>query len=324
MEEQDAAAAALAPEIRAWAQRIQEVAAGLAASDAGDGFAARRHVARMLSDALAEEFTLPVPEGVRIRDLALAGGDEGVRRARWFRSASAHGPQPTMLWCHGGGFFGGTIDEILNDRISAALTLTSGVQIFSLEYRLAPEHPFPAPVDDAVEALRDLRARCIELEVAPDRLGIGGNSAGATIAATAARRLCGEGEQVHHQALEVLPAALYPYGDSATRYGRGFGLDDVEQLGELYRADAPLTDASPLDFPDLSGLPPALLLVAEFDPLRDSALAYADRLREVDVPTTVHLGAGHVHGSPGLTAGWQGARDWQHAFATELALAYRA
>ena len=324
MEAQETAPAVLAPEIRAWAQRVEEVAAGLPVSDAAHGFAPRRLAARMLSDALAQEFTLPAPEGVSIRDLALAGGDEGVRRARWFRSASARGPQPTMLWCHGGGFFGGTIDEILNDRISAALALASGVQIFSLEYRLAPEHPFPAPVDDAVEALRDVRARCIELEVAPDRLGIGGNSAGATIAATAARRLCGEGEQVHHQALEVLPAALRPYGDSATRYGRGFGLDDVADLADVYRGGAPLTEASPLDAPDLSGLPPALLLVAEFDPLRDSALAYADRLREVDVPTTVHLGAGHVHGSPGLTARWQGARDWQHAFATELALAYRA
>ncbi len=321
MAEQDAPGTALAPEIRAWAQRVGEVAAGLPVSDAEEGFAPRRLAARMLSDVLAEEFTLPVPDGVRISELPLRGGD-GVLRARRFRSASARGPQPTMLWCHGGGFFGGTIDEILNDRISAALALASGVQIFSLEYRLAPEHPFPAPVDDAVEALRDLRARWIELEVAPDRLGIGGNSAGATIAATAARWLCAGGEQVHHQALEVLPAALYPYGDSATRYGRGFGLDDVADLADVYRGGAPLTEASPLDAPDLRELPPALLLVAEFDPLRDGALAYAERLRAADVPVTVHVGAGHVHGSPGLTAGWQGARDWQDAFAAELALAY--
>ncbi|GAA2862986.1 alpha/beta hydrolase fold domain-containing protein [Microbacterium arabinogalactanolyticum] len=321
MTEQDAPGAALAPEIRAWAQRVGEMAAGLPVSDAEEGFAPRRLAARMLSDVLAEEFALPVPDGVRISELPLRGGD-GVLRARRFRSASARGPQPTMLWCHGGGFFGGTIDEILNDRISAALALASGVQIFSLEYRLAPEHPFPAPVDDAVEALRDLRARWIELEVAPDRLGVGGNSAGATIAATAARWLCAEGEQVHHQALEVLPAALYPYGDSATRYGRGFGLDDVADLADVYRGGAPLTEASPLDAPDLRGLPPALLLVAEFDPLRDGALAYAERLRAVDVPVTVHVGAGHVHGSPGLTAGWQGARDWQDAFAAGLALAY--
>jgi len=319
--EQDAPGAALAPEIRAWAQRVEEVATGLPVSVAEEGFAPRRLAARMLSDALAEEFTLPVPDGVTISELPLRSGD-GVLRARRFRSARARGPQPTMLWCHGGGFFGGTIDEMLNDRISAALALASGVQIFSLEYRLAPEHPFPAPVDDAVEALRDLRARCIELEVAPDRLGIGGNSAGATIAATAARWLCAEGEQVHHQALEVLPAALYPYGDSATWYGRGFGLDDVADLADVYRGDAPLTEASPLDFPDLRGLPPALLLVAEFDPLRDGALAYAERLRAAEVPVTVHVGAGHVHGSPGLTAGWQGARDWQSAFAVELTRAY--
>ena len=323
MADQDAPGAALAPEIRAWAQRVGEVAAGLPVSDAEEGFAPRRLAARMLSDVLAEDFTLPVPDGVRISELPLRGGD-GVLRARRFRSASARGPQPTMLWCHGGGFFGGTIDEILNDRISAALALASGVQIFSLEYRLAPEHPFPAPVDDAVEALRDLRARWIELEVAPDRLGIGGNSAGATIAATAARWLSAEGERVHHQALEVLPAALYPYGDSATRYGRGFGLDDVADLADVYRGGAPLTEASPLDAPDLRGPPPALLLVAEFDPLRDGALAYAERLRAVDVPVTVHVGAGHVHGSPGLTACWQGARDWQDAFAAGLALAYRA
>lgn len=306
--------------VLAWLRRTLEVSATYA--DPGPtGSAARRRAAREVSDLLASEFTDPAPAGVLVDEITVAGG-EGPLRARRFRPAHASGPLPTMLWLHGGGWTEGTIDEILNERVCADRALRSGVQLVSLEYRLAPEHPFPAPVLDAVAALADLRAHADEWGIDIERLGVGGNSAGATIAASAALRERDAGHALHHQALEVPPAALRPFGRSMDRHRRASGMEGAEGIVEIYRAGAALADASPLDAADHRGLAPALILVAEFDPLRDGAVAYAAKLRDAGVPVVLHTGIGHVHGSPGLTARWQGARDWRDAFARELAGAY--
>lgn len=302
-----------------WIRRAEELSESLPGTGSAD-VVARRRAARELSDRLALEFTDPAPAGVDVDELHLAGGDD-PRRARRFRSSGAVGPQPTMLWLHGGGWIGGTIDEIVNERICADRALRSGVQIISLEYRLAPEHPFPAAVDDAVAALADLRARADEIGVDIAALGIGGNSAGATIAASAALRERDADRPLIHQALEVLPAALRPAGESFDRYRRASGMIGAEHLADVYRAGAPLSAASPLDAPDHRGLAPALIFAAEFDPLRDGAVAYARALEAAGVPVVLHIGEGHVHGSPGITT-WQGARDWHDLFAAELTAAY--
>lgn len=303
-----------------WLRRVTELAATLPDLASSDP-AAHRRAARELSDRLSLDDTDPVPEGVLIDDLRVAGGG-GPLRARRFRPTATTGALPTVLWLHGGGWVGGTIDEILNERVCADRARRSGVQLIALEYRLAPEHPFPAPVLDAVSALADLRARADDLGIDVDRLGIGGNSAGATIAASAALRERDAGRALRHQALEVLPAALRPIGESMQRYRRASGMERAESIVDVYRAGAPLAESSPLDAPDHSGLAPALLMVAEFDPLRDGAVAYAVRLRDAGVPVVLHIGAGHIHGSPGLTARWQGARDWRDVFARELSEAY--
>ncbi|MER7445885.1 alpha/beta hydrolase [Microbacterium sp. NPDC097977] len=308
--------------VLAWLRRTLELTAAL--PDAGPaGSPARRRAAREVSDILAVEFTDPAPDGVRVDDLMVAGAD-GPLRARRFRSTAAAGPQPTMLWLHGGGWTEGTIDEVLNERICADRALRSGVQLISLDYRLAPEHPFPAPVLDAVAALADLRAHAEEWGIDPHRLGIGGNSAGATIAASAALRERDEGRPLRHQALEVPPTALRPLGESMGRYRRASGMEDAEGIVEIYRAGAPLAEASPLDAADHRHLAPALILAAEHDPLRDGAIAYTRTLQAAGVPVVLRIGAGHVHGSSGLTARWHGARVWRDVFAHEVACAYGA
>ena len=310
---------ALDAPVRDWLRRIDEIVADLPEYGSPDP-AAHRRAARILSDLLAAEFTDPPPAGVEAEDLQLAGL-AGPLRARRFRPAGRSGPLPTMLWLHGGGWIAGTIDEVLNERTTADRALRSSVQIVSLEYRLAPEHPYPAPVDDAVAALAALRARAGELGVDPERLGIGGNSAGATVAASAALRERDAGRRLHHQALEVLPATLRSLAGLSERRRRASGMDGAELLAEIYRAGAPLAECSPLDAADHRGLAPALILAAEFDPLRDGAVAYARTLEDAEVPVTLRIGAGHVHGSPGLTA-WQGARDWRDVFVAEVAAAY--
>lgn len=322
MSDQEQSGPLLSPEIREWIRRIRELSATLPDLESRD-MGARRRAQRELSDLLAVEFTAPVPAGVEIDDLIVAGG-AGPLRARRYRPASAIGTLPTMLWLHGGGWTGGTIDELLNDRLCADRALRSRVQIIALEYRLAPEHPFPAPVDDAVAAVANVRERAVELAVDADRLGIGGNSAGATIAATTALRQRDAGAPLHHQTLEVLPAALRLFGASMHRHLGAAERKGVEHLADLYRAGAPLTEASPLDAPDHRGLAPALILAAEFDPLKDGAVAYAEALREAGVPVALRIGSGHDHASPGLTGRWEGAQEWRDVFVAELAHAYHA
>jgi acetyl esterase len=315
----------LDPAILAWAARIEEHAEHLPALRSSD-LALRRQAARRLSDLLAEEFTAPAPPSVEITT-SWIDGPAGPLELRRYRPDGLPAPAPTQLALHGGGFTSGTVHELLNDRLLAARAVAAGIQIVALGYRLAPEHPYPAAVEDTIHALRVLTSEAgpSRFDVDPGRLGIAGNSAGGGIAASAVLRLRDSGDvRLVHQALEVPAVSLTPSGDSATRYARGFGLDDAEALVPLYLGGVRAADAyaSPLEADDLSGLPPTLIQVAEHDPLRDAGLAYGRRLVEAGVPTMTWIGRGHVHASGGLTAVMAGAREWQAVQATALRAAY--
>jgi acetyl esterase len=315
---------ALDPGIRSWIARLEALSPGL--PDLASPEPARlRRAQRELSDLLAAECTLPIPTGVILDDLEITAPDGPLRMRRYRPDGSAESA-PSQLWLHGGGFFAGTIDEILNDRLCARRAVDSGVQLFSLEYRLAPEHPYPAPVLDAMTALRCL-VDDRRFGVDPSRLGIGGNSAGAAIAASTALHIRDhDGPSLLHVDLEVPPLAMRRVGASASDYATGFGLDQLEQIVAMYTGPDGAADPniSPLDVDDLGGLPSTLIMVAEHDPLRDSGIAYAERLRDVGVPVELLIGAGHLHGTPGITAAFDGAREWQELHAAHLALAYTA
>lgn len=313
----------LEPGIRRWIARIEELAPGIPGLGATDP-AVRRAADRTLSDLLSVDFALPVPDGVDIDEVRVPGPSGELRMWRYRRS-DATGPQPSQLWLHGGGFFAGTIDETLNERLCARRAVDSGVQVFSLEYRLAPEHPYPAPVLDAVAALEALTADAERFGVDAARLGIGGNSAGAAVAASTALRVRDAGgPRLAHVDLEVPPLAMRPAGQSSEDFAVGFGLDGMEWIIALYAGPGGPADEliSPLDVADLSGLPPTLIMAAEYDPLRDSGVQYADRLREAGVPVELIVSAGHLHGTPGITAAFDGAREWQETHARHVARAY--
>ncbi|SMQ61750.1 acetyl esterase [Plantibacter sp. VKM Ac-1784] len=315
----------LDPGILAWAARIEQHAEQLPALRSSD-LALRRQAARRLSDLLAEEFTEPAPPSVEITT-SWIDGPAGPLELRRYRPAGLPSPAPTQLALHGGGFTSGTVHELLNDRLLAARALAAGIQVVALGYRLAPEHPYPAAVDDTIHALRALTTEAgpSRFDVDPGRLGIAGNSAGGGIAASAVLHLRDASDlQLVHQALEVPAVSLTPSGDSATRYARGFGLDDAEALVPLYLGGPRAADAyaSPLEADDLSGLPPTQIQVAEHDPLRDAGLAYGRRLVKAGVSTMTWIGRGHVHASGGLTAVMAGAREWQAVQATALREAY--
>ena len=312
---------ALDPGILGWIARIEEISPGLPGLQSRDPLL-RRAAERRLSDLLAVDAVLPVPDGVDREDLVVSG-PRGPLRMRRYRGDGETGPLPSQLWLHGGGFFGGSVDEQINERLCARRALDSGVQIFSLEYGLAPEHPYPAASDDAARALEALIEGGARLGVDPARVGIGGNSAGAAIAASTVLRLRGSIPLVH-VALEVPALALRPMGHAAEQAGEPWREEFAWVAGLYVGPDGPADgDASPLDADDLSGFPPTLIFVGEHDPLRDGGIAFAARLTEAGVETELVVGPGHLHGTPGLTAVFPGARAWQAQHAQELTRAYR-
>jgi acetyl esterase len=243
----------------------------------------------------------PGEEVAEVRELDVPG-PAGPIRVRVFRPLEVGDGAdrlPLVAYLHGGGWAVGTLDAF--DPLCRALANASGALVASIDYRLAPEHPFPAAPDDARAAVRWLAAHAGELGADPARLAIAGDSAGANLATVTARRLRDErGPELRCQAL------IYPVCDSAlnTRsyrdFGSGFGLSaaSMKRYWELYLdgADGRHPDASPLQAADLAGLPPAFVLTAAKDVLRDEGEAYAQALRAAGVAVTLRRYDGAVHG----------------------------
>ena len=207
-------------------------------------------------------------------------------------------PRPTLLFMHGGGFVAGTLRAY--DVPLRSLALRSGWQVMAVDYRLAPEHPYPAAPEDGWAALRFLAGGGAEADAA--RLAVGGDSAGGLLATVLARRARAAGIPLRFQAL------LYPNTDlrpgphhaSRTEYdGVVIRMDELYRSLDLYMsgADRTAADASPLLSPDLAGLCPAWLVTNEIDPLRDEAEAYGQRLRDAGVSVRQEREAGMVHGA---------------------------
>ncbi len=217
-------------------------------------------------------------------DLTIPGPD-GPLRARHYRP-TVRGEAPLLVFFHGGGFVVGDIES--HDGLCSLICSDAGVHVLSVEYRLAPEHKAPAAVDDCVAAYRWALDHAAELGAS--RIGVGGDSAGGNLAALVALRSREEG--IPQPALQML---LYPVLDlsaktrSRTLYAEGFFLSkmDTELFADLYLGGADLAadDArvSPLKAADLSGLAPALVVTAGFDPLRDEGNDYAAALRSAGV-----------------------------------------
>ncbi len=232
-----------------------------------------------------------------VRELDVPGG-AGTRRARLY---DPHGrsPAPLLLYLHGGGWVIGDLDT--EDRALRVLALASGARIVSLDYRLAPEHPFPAALEDTVAAFGWLHAHAHELGGVPGALALGGASAGANIALGAALALRDRG--LASPALLVLMYGVYG-SDRSTESDRLFGkpefsgpLVHMRRFLDAYAGTNAQRD--PLVVPllaDLTGLPPAFLNAAGLDPLRDDSRQLRDRLQRADVPVSFVEYPGVVHG----------------------------
>jgi len=220
----------------------------------------------------------------------------GEVRLRAFRPAGER-PLPVVAYLHGGGWAMGGLDTY--DTPLRALANASGAVVVGVEYRLAPEHRFPAALDDSLAAVRWLADHAGELGGDGARLALAGDSAGGNLAAVAARRLRGE--------LPLrLQALVYPVTDAGVNtpsyreFAEGHGLTaaGMRRFWNLYLdgAEGGDPDASPLQATDLAGLAPAFVLTAEADVLRDEGEAYAAALREAGVATELVRWPGVVHG----------------------------
>jgi acetyl esterase len=240
---------------------------------------------------------------VAVEEITVAGA-AGRLGARFYVPAGALERGPLLVFLHGGGWVEGS--SATHDPSCRLLAHLAGVRIVSVDYRRAPEHPYPAAADDAVAAYRDVAARAAEFGADPRRLAVGGDSAGGNLAAVAALDLRGDPAAPAFQFLVYPGVDMTVKRPSRLRFGEGFLLteENMTFYEDSYvpdRARRGDVRVSPLLAPDLAGLPPAYIATALADPLRDEGEAYAERLRAAGVPVALHRHP-QIHGFFSITA----------------------
>lgn len=254
---------------------------------------------RRTYERLARKFTRQRPSGVRVRNFVVEGEAGHRLRARVYRPVDAT-PGATILYFHGGGFSLGSIES--HDCVVAELALAASASAVSIEYRLAPEHPFPAAFNDATAAWRHLVENASTLGIDPANTIVAGDSSGAALAvavcqhAKANRSAMPAGQLLIYPALTA-DADLPSYVDQADApmltapqlarfwsYYTGAGLHAADPY------------AAPLKADDFHGLPPAFVTTAHYDPCRDDGAVYASRLRDADVDVVYRCAAKLAHG----------------------------
>lgn len=243
---------------------------------------------------LAQKFDLPSPAAVSKRDITLAG-----RPARIYDTQAQGQNRPGLLYLHGGGWVQGDLET--HDGLCGQIALEAGVRVIALDYRLAPEHKFPAGPDDCVAAFRALRAGPAAFGIDANRLAVGGDSAGGNLSAVLLHDLAAAGEGMPKAQVLIYPAVD---GRMATRSMQalrdayvlprdriGWYLDQYLPQGQD-RADPRV---SPINSPYLPLQPPALILHAGHDPLWDDATLQAEALRKAGVAVTMLPYPGQVH-----------------------------
>ena len=236
---------------------------------------------------------------VRQRDIAIPGG-AGPRPARVFTpGARTGGLLPGIVWLHGGGFVLGSLAS--QDGVCRALAAQSGVVVVAVDYRLAPEHRFPAGVEDAQAATRWVLEHGATIGIDPAAVAVGGDSAGGNFAAVVAQELRGSRRAPALQVLVYPPTDARRGEPSQRHFADGFVLTsrNIGWFLDQYIPEPSYVEhpgVSPLLARDLAGLPEALVVTAGFDPLRDEGRLYAERMRAAGVDVTYLCSEGSMHG----------------------------
>ncbi|HEX8968047.1 MAG TPA: alpha/beta hydrolase [Chloroflexota bacterium] len=269
----------------------------------------------------------PLPPGAAVahvdnRRIPGPAGDIPVR----IYTPAGEAPHPVLVWFHGGGWVLGSLDS--GDHTCRELANTAGCVVVSVDYRLAPEHKFPACPDDCHAAYRWVVDNAHAFGADPRRVAVGGDSAGGNLAAVVSLRARDAGDPPPVFQLLVYPVTDHDFertsyranaeGYQLTRTAmRWFWEQYVNQPEEMTHPHA-----SPMHARDLSGLPPALIITAEFDPLCDEGEAFGERLRQADVPVTVSRYDGMIHGFFGMFPTIDRGRDAVRQASDALANAF--
>jgi acetyl esterase len=259
---------------------------------------ARAGFEQMTTGMRAPEMLTPVA-GTEDVSIPTAAGPMKARIYRPLTPAAA--PMPTVLFIHGGGFVVGSVDS--HDNQARGISAATGSVVVSIDYRLAPEAPWPGPVDDAFAGLRWIADHIAELGGDAAHIAVAGDSAGGNLAAVVAQLAHQEGPAICAQFL-IYPVVDFDHDaeyqsriDNATGYF--LTTDDMIWFSSMYvpeGADTKEPTLSPLHAKDLSGLAPAVILTAEYDPLRDEGEAYAAALKDAGVEVHHFRSDGLIHG----------------------------
>jgi len=257
--------------------------------------------------------TLPM---ARVENLTIPGPDSEIPARFYVALGAPPPPQPLLVYFHGGGWVVGGLDT--HDGLCRFLAEYSGCRVLSVDYRLAPEHPFPIPLEDSFAAFRWAHEQAGQLGADQNRIAVGGDSAGGNLSTALCLLARDSGGPM--PAMQLL---LYPVTDvvggqqSRDTFAEGFLLtrDDMEWFEGHYIPDGIADDeprASMLRAADVSGLPHAYVATAGFDPLRDEGETYARRMREAGVRVVLQRHPGLIHGFANLTALCPSARGAMH------------
>lgn len=251
--------------------------------------------ARRTYDAAAEILEFPRATLARVEELMIPADDGAALPARLY--ADSRDTLPVLLYLHGGGFTIGGLET--HDSLCRQLALRSGAAVIALDYRLAPEHRFPKAVDDAWSALRWLAENAATLGLDSTRLAVGGDSAGATLAAVCAIHARDAGLPLRLQLLITPGTTAHADTPSHHAFAHGYLLEreDIVWFFDQYIDAAQRTDwrFAPIEADALEGVAPACVVLAECDPLVDEGVAYADRLRAAGVSVELELYRGVTH-----------------------------
>jgi len=247
----------------------------------------------------------PAPPLPRIESISIPGPAGPIPARVYDPVGTASSPLPAVAYFHGGGWVQGDLES--HHGLCARLALHAGALVVAVDYRLAPEHKFPAAVEDSLAAYRFLRSRGREIGADPGRVGVAGDSAGGNLSAVVSQLAAPSELPVPSCQVLIYPAVVFFFGTAAHReleQGHVIPRDRILWYAEQYlRGEADRTDprAAPVRTADLAGQPPALVITAGFDPLRDEGHDYAERLREAGVDVVYHEYPGQIHAFISLT-----------------------
>ncbi|MBI1261675.1 MAG: alpha/beta hydrolase fold domain-containing protein [Rhizobiales bacterium] len=245
-----------------------------------------------------------VPIG-KVEDVSIPGPDGGDLALRIYTPVAAGGGSPALVFFHGGGWVIGDLDT--HDSLCRTLANESGVRVIAVDYRLAPEHPYPAALEDCVAAVKWVEANASKLDIDANRIAVGGDSAGGHLAAAVS--MVAKSEKGPHIAFQLL---IYPVTDvpggtgSYESFAEGYFLEraTMDWFFNAYANGADENDPllAPLRAPSFAGLPQAYVVTAGFDVLRDEGKAYAEALKSAGVETEYVNYDGMIHGFFNLQA----------------------